>query len=378
MRVSVSVLRWLSAGICALVVLLLATVPAAADTGTYRITNYMVTLQPQSDGQVRITIVQDWRVLGGHIPWVTVGLPNKNFSVASFSSAASNVAAANDSGFTGVRVDLTKDYQPGQDFEIEFVVLQKNLLERLTAEKQWRIDYTPGWYDNAYIDHLEVTLLSPVDFQTYSSVSPLPSASNSNVIDWEATNLSPGSRFNISVASDDGSFLAASVPVGKAKSGGLGKSFYITIAVIVAVGLLIFWAIRKSRQTRDAELRSRATAIQSEMEKDAGKKKEVEEGFEQYVEKKNIQPDAQGRYYDRSYGDYITPALWAAIIANQVRQQQAFTSGASFRSGCVSCACVSCACACACDCAGGGAAGCARKTLHECHSCSVLKEKATG
>ena len=94
MRVSVSVLRWLSAGICALVVLLLATVPAAADTGTYRITNYMVTLQPQSDGQVRITIVQDWRVLGGHIPWVTVGLPNKNFSVASFSSAASNVALA--------------------------------------------------------------------------------------------------------------------------------------------------------------------------------------------------------------------------------------------------------------------------------------------
>ena len=29
------------------------------------------------------------------------------------------------------------------------------------------------------------------------------------------------------------------------------------------------------------------------------KKEEIEEGFENYVEQKGIQPDAQGRYYDR-------------------------------------------------------------------------------
>jgi len=98
---------------------------------------------------------------------------------------------------------------------------------------------------------------------------------------------------------------------------------------------------------------------------------EVEKGFEKYVEKKKIQPDAQGRYYDRGYGDYITPAIWAAIISNQINRTQASQPRTNVRPGCVSsCACVSCACACACACAGGGAAGCSRKSLHECRACA--------
>jgi len=53
----------------------------AADTGTYRISDYIITLEPQNDGQVRITVEQQWQVLSGDIPWVTVGLPNENFSI---------------------------------------------------------------------------------------------------------------------------------------------------------------------------------------------------------------------------------------------------------------------------------------------------------
>ena len=108
-----------------------------------------VTLEPQSNGQVKITYEQSWKVLSGDIPWITVGLPNSNFTVGSSSGALTKVSAANSSGFSGVRVDLDKDYLPGQTFDIKFTVLQSNLLERLTAEKKWRINYTPGWYDNA-------------------------------------------------------------------------------------------------------------------------------------------------------------------------------------------------------------------------------------
>ena len=93
---------------------------------------------------------------------------------------------------------------------------------------------------------------------------------------------------------------------------------------------------------------------------------------------KNIQPDAQGRYYDRSYGDYITPAIWAAVISSQFSRSytQPYNRPATTsRPSCVACACVSCACACACACAGGGAAGCSRKTLHECRTCAPLKSK---
>ena len=253
--------------------------------------------------------------------------------------------------------------------------MQGNLLERLTSDKKWRISYTPGWYDRASIDHLQINLVSPVDYQTYPSVSPMPSSVNNNVITWERLNLSPGSRLNITVESTDGSFLSASAPSGSSQSGGLGRSFYITVAIILVVGFLIFWGIRKNRQARDARMKERVHSIEEEMAADKKKKEEIEKGFENYVEKKNIQPDAQGRYYDRSYGDYITPAIWAGVIASQFNRPQINQPGSGFRPSCVSCACVSCACACACACAGGGAAGCSRKSLHECRTCSILKGK---
>ena len=72
-------LRWLSVGICAVIIFCLTAAPALADTGTYRITDYTVQLEPQNDGTVRITITQDWIVNSGSIPWVTIGLPNSHF-----------------------------------------------------------------------------------------------------------------------------------------------------------------------------------------------------------------------------------------------------------------------------------------------------------
>lgn len=372
MRIPAPVLWRLSAGIFALVFLLMAVFPVLADTGTYGISDYIVTLEPQSSGQVRITYEQKWNVLSGHIPWVTVGLPNNNFSVESFSGAASKVADANSGGFSGVRLDLDKDYQPGQTFDIKFTVLQGDLLERLTSDKKWRIDFTPGWYDRAAIDHLQINLVSPVDYQSYSSVSPMPASVNNNVITWERLKLAPSGQFNVAVESTDGSFLSAAASSTPSQGKGLGKTFYIVIAIIIVVGLLIFWGIRKNRQARDAAMKKRVVTIEEEMAEDVKKREEIEKGFETYVEEKKIQPDEQGRYYDRRYGDYITPAIWAAVIASQFNRPQTPYAGTTYRPGCVvSCACVSCACACACACAGGGAAGCSRKTLHECRTCSV-------
>ena len=66
-------------------------------------------------------------------------------------------------------------------------------------------------------------------------------------------------------------------------------------------------------------MKKRIIVIEEEMARDKKKKEEVEKGFEEYVEKEKIQPDAQGRYYDRGYGDYITPAIWAAVIMGQHR-----------------------------------------------------------
>jgi hypothetical protein len=374
-RISASMLRRLSSGIFVLAILLLAVIPVYADTGTYKVSDYTVTLEPQNDGQVKITIEQQWQVLSGDIPWITVGLPNAKFAVENYSEAASKVSPANGNGFYGVRIDLDKDYKTGQTFGIKFSVLQNNLLERLTSDKKWRISYTPGWYDRAPIDHMQINLISPVDYTSYTSVSPMPSPVNGNIITWELSNLSAGNRFNITVESTDGSFLTESAHAGTT-GGGFGKSFYITVGIIIAVGLLIFLAVWQNRKARDARAKERVYNIEAEMAANKEKKAEIEKGFEKYVEEKKIKPDAQGRYYDRGYGDYITPAIWAGIISSQINRSQNNQPGSNVRPGCVSsCACVSCACACACACAGGGAAGCSRKSLHECRTCSVLIKK---
>ncbi len=377
MRISLSMLRWLSAGIFVLLALLLAAAPASADTGTYKISDYIVTLEPQNDGRVFLTIEQEWQVLSGNIPWVTVGLPNKYFEVKDFSGDVSKVSDGSGGGFYGVRVDLDKDYYPGQTFNLKFTVLQGHLLERLTDENKWRIDYTPGWYDRAAIGHLQVNLVSPVSYQTYITSNPMPVV-NGNVITWERNNVNPGGRLDIKVESTDGSFLTADEPQ---TSGGakLGAAFYFIIGAIVLIGLLVVWNIRQTRKKRDREIKMRASIIEEEMSVDALKKQAVEEDFKEYVEKENLQPDEQGRYYDRAYGSYITPAIWAAIIYNQqLRNISTSLPPANYgRSSSVSCACVSCACACACACAGGGAAGCSRKTLHECRTCAVKKAVQT-
>jgi hypothetical protein len=366
-----SMLRWLSAGILGLVLLLVMFSPVLADTGTYRIPNYAVTLEPQSDGRVKITYDQTWQVLSGNIPWITVGLPNSKFSVFDFSGAAARVSANNSGSFQGVRIDLDNTYLAGQSFSLKFSVLQSNILERLPSDQSWRINFTPGWYDRAVIDNMQVTLVSPVDTSTYFSIAPAPLSSQNRTIVWQRSPLAPGDRFDITFQSTDGSFLTAAAATETQSQGLFGTAFFVIIGIVVAAGGLIALAIYKSRQNREAELQKRVAAYEEEMAQNRNKKVEIEEGFKEYVDKKNIQPDAQGRYYDRGYGSYITPAIWAATILYQQQQRNnAASAPPSNRPHTPSCACVSCACACACACAGGGAAGCAKKSVHDCPVCN--------
>jgi hypothetical protein len=378
MRALAAVLRWLSAGILALVAALLATGPVAqADTGTYRLSEYAVVLEPQNSGAVRISYEQRWEVLSGNIPWITVGLANSNFSILDRGGAAARVSPESSGGFQGVRIDLDRTYVAGQAFTVRFTVLQNNLLERLTSEKKWRISFTPGWYDRAQVGHLQVRLVSPVTLDSYPLVSPASTALSGNTITWDRTDLAPASRFNIRVESLDGSFLAESTP--GAKKGQSPWPFVIGALVVIGVIALIVMGVRKAKEARDAELKARIAATERELAQDTTKKEEAEKGFREYVIEKGMEPDAQGRYYDRGYGDYITPAIWTAVILHQQQQREAAQAAARSSGGSsCACACVSCACACACACAGGGAAGCAKKTLHECRACTESEIKANG
>jgi uncharacterized membrane protein len=377
MRLPGNLPRRLSAGISFLFILvvLVALLPAgpavAADTGTYRIDSYTVTLRPNEDGTVDIDYSQNWTVLSGTIPWVTVGLPNRYYDVTGHSDAATKVYHNDGGGFTGVRIDLDRSYTAGEAFTVGFSVRQERLLERLPDEGIWRIDFTPGWYDRAAIGELTVMLSSPVDTASFTTLTPPPSQTGTNALVWERTNLTPGARFEILMESVDGSFLAEGAGVVD-QGGGGGINWSLIIGVVVVL-ILVALVVRIATRDRQKRLEQQIDRAERDMAEDEAKKKEYEAGFEKYVEEKNIEPDEDGRYYDRTRGRYITPAIWAAIIANRYTYNRPYVGG-GYRSntGCVSCACVSCACACACACAGGGAAGCARKTLHECPACREL------
>ena len=74
--------------------LLIAT-NCLADTGTYRIIDYSVTLNPRPNGEILMDYSQTWLVTSGYIPWVTVGLTNANYQILSWGGAAKKVSNGN-------------------------------------------------------------------------------------------------------------------------------------------------------------------------------------------------------------------------------------------------------------------------------------------
>jgi hypothetical protein len=362
---------WLSAGICALIVSCFAIAPvqAQADTGTYSIKDYHVRLEPQDDGNVRITITMSWLVESGSIPWITVGLPNNHFKVESEAANAAKISAESSTSFTGVRIDLDKSYTLGQTFNVEFTVLASNLLERIPNKNIWQIDYTPGWYDNSFINHMQIDLVSPVSLASYQLISPMATSESNGVISWEKYTLVPGQHFNVTAESYDGSFLtqpnttipAVGQPFSTFGESGFPWAIVVFVLILGAIVMLVIWASIRAQHKKTILI----AETEKELAADPKKKEAAEKGFEKYVEDKGISPDEQGRYYDRSYGNYVTPAIWAAILVNNNNKTPPISGG----HGSCACACVSCACACACACAGGGAAGCTKKGFHECASC---------
>jgi hypothetical protein len=355
------------------ITLALLPVPIYADTGTYEILNYTVELTPLSDGSVNMAYYQEWLCTGGHIPWVTVGTANSNFDIIGTGGNVESARDDSDGGWQGVYLTLDEDYTSGEKFVISFSILQRDLLERLTNEGKWRIDFTPGWYDNCVTDNLTITLNSPVPVSSYS-FAPQPAQVMGNVVAWQ-TSLARGGKFSVRMESYDGSFLQPAEPAGP------GFNWLWVLIPVLLVGLLLVTVARSRRRERPStseeyifdekgNLDNRLKEAKEKWDKD---KKGTEFSdreqtrFDEFVEEKRLTPDIDGNYYYN--GNFINPWIlfWAlnSLSYRKPDMNAATTRGGATRGGsscvAVSCACVACACACACACAGGGAAGCARK-----------------
>jgi hypothetical protein len=396
------------------IAILFLLIPAQllADTGTYKIDNYTVTLTPQSDGSVDISYYQQWTVLSGNIPWVTVGLPNTSYTIISSGDNVNNIRDDSGSDWDGVYIGLDRTYYANQSFTILFTVNDRGLLTESTGS--WGINFTPGWYDNAFIGVMDINLDSPISPSEYT-FNPPPTGIIGSTITWEQTNLPGGSQFNVSFSSTDGSFiLAGAMPVTTditsiATNNGVNGTFiFFIVAIVVIFLVIVIRAVVKRNKARAAYASPEVSPIGNKKYLGSSasledQKKELEENKDkvnEYIisEKDKITDDEKtkqindyaqqnnlllsGDNYMDNYGHtYNTNLLWMMIMMNSMRTSQNLARAANASlSGRVyqrpptvgpppfhvsppscHCACVACACACACACAGGHAAGCTIK-----------------
>jgi hypothetical protein len=293
----------------------------AGDTGTYRILNYRIGLTPHSDGTVTIEYYQKWLVTGGHIPWITVGTPNSNFTVVGSRGAVARIASASGGGWSGVRLDLDRDYRSGQSFDVRFSIVQKRLF--YASKGNYELVFTPGWYDRAVTDTLRVSVKFFASLETVTA-NPRPSLVSAEEMIWEKYGLGSGERLSIHVFFPVGLF-----PQGMAKknlkggssenlSGAKGVFVFMFVAVIVVIVILALFSSRRRYSGG------------------------------------NI-------FYGGMFG--------GGSGGGRSGSGRSTGGGGGFGGASTSCACACVSCACACACAGGGGAGCSRKLEHTCPIC---------
>jgi hypothetical protein len=298
----------------------------AGDTGTYRILSYRVDLTPRSDGTVAIDYYQRWLVTGGHIPWITVGTPNGNFTVARSGGAAISARSASGGGWSGVRLDLDRDYRAGETFDASFSIVQRKLFY---AEGQsYKLNFTPGWYDRAVTDTLRVAVKFFASLETVTA-EPGPSLISGDEMIWYRYGLGPGERFSVRISIPMSLMPAESVKNNVRGAAGGGGDAAKGVLAFVAFGFLFFIVL---------------VALIARRARYSG-----------------------GRiFYGGIYG--------GRSGGGRSGGGRSAGGGGGFGGASMSCACACVSCACACACAGGGGAGCARKLEHECPVCARKRE----
>jgi hypothetical protein len=286
-----------------------------ADTGTYKILDYRVKLTPHSDGMVEIEYYQKWLVTGGHIPWITIGTANSAYQIDQSKNRGNirSIYAYNSSGWTGVRIDLDKDYLPDETFEVGFCLTQSHLF--YAERDNFRLDFTPGWYDRAVTEKLTISMhvFAPIDKVT---TYPNPSKVEGEDIVWEKLGLNQGEQYTISI-----SFPKTYLPNASNNAFKWGKSprrILISTVINWLFVLFIFGLVINAivKVVRASRLYGKGGSL-------------------------NVAGSGRSTGGGGGFGG---------------------------RSSSCACACVSCACACAC--AGGGGAGCSKKIHHTCSFCS--------
>ena len=342
--------------------------PYADDGDLDYIPDYFVTVDLREDGSADIVYDITWQVIGGdqtdYLSWVKIGLPNAYAEdLTPLTDTISDLQYTGDGGSYAKVVFARRYYSPevaaqnGGESRVRFAFsVHQSHLFSLNSDGTATFEFTPGWFDDLVVEHMQVRWRSGDGFVADNS------SEEDGYLIWEFGPMGHGQSANIHVTvpvttaetfDPDAQLTAADYD-----DGGMTADEMIGILTVV-IGLLIFAAA--------------LIIIVGSMTPDWGG------GFGS-----GLDPDDWFWYTNGVHTIHV--ARTAPPPKGYTRTdppKNYHTGGGSSRgggvgrhnSGCASscaCACAS-SCACACACAGGGRAGC---TAEDFYTVKIPKKNA--
>lgn len=288
------------------------------------ILSYQIFVDPRDDATLDFRYIIKWNVLacdedGNGVTWVKIGVPNKYCTeVKSNSSDIKKAFYYVDGTSTYVRLDLVKEYMPGEIINLDFSFHQTHMFTYGNDGDTKLVTYafTPGWFDEIKVDSLKVYWN-----KTNVYFSDCKSEDESDLI-WSAT-LAKGQRTKVQVSYDEKVF--PNINPKDTYKGSKDYSKMNRIVIFAAIVIVIFIILSTlSRIFRRAS----------------------------YYRTRGFYPYGR-RFFYRYY-------YYGVNNKGERKSNPYVHSGGSGHSGGHSCAC-----ACACACAGGGRAGCSKKDFYK-------------
>ena len=289
------------------------------------INSYTIYASVRDDATIDFHYIIEWRVLGTDedgrgVTWVKVGVPNKYcYDVESTSSCVKKAYYYIDGTSTCIRLDLNREYNPGETFILDFTFHQTHMFTYAYDEDKKLVSYEfiPGWFDDIAINKLNVYWNKANVY--YSECK----SEDETYLIWERTNMSQGERTKIRLSYFEGIFPNIDPKAtfrGDKDFRKMNRMILIIAIVIVVVNILMFIYMKVRRAS--------------------------------YYRTRGFYPYGR-RFFFRNY--------YYGVDSKGTRKPNPYiSSGGSGHSGGHSCAC-----ACACACAGGGRAGCSKKDFYK-------------
>ncbi|MHC1784575.1 MAG: hypothetical protein AB9891_17775 [Anaerolineaceae bacterium] len=160
--------------------------------GTDEIQNYTIEIVPQDDGTLINTYTITWCVISdaaGPLTWFSIGMPNEDFEILSFSGDAASVEP-DTSGFDYLmRIDLSREANAGDCVNASVQVHQYGMAYLDEETKEVFYQFIPGWFDEVPVQNLKVTWALPADPTLIKSFDPQPKSQTETIAVWE---IDPG------------------------------------------------------------------------------------------------------------------------------------------------------------------------------------------